>query len=671
MGRSTVPVEIEFVERVAVPVRVGGSLWGALALVAGHPIEAGAEERIAKFAGLVALAIAESDARAAARRRVAQQAAVNELSALALAGTPIDGLLDAAMQRVVDVLAAPSATLVQSLGAGEAVIRAAAGEATAAGTRFAVAPDTVEGAALAAGASLIVEDFAADARFAEGPVTTRAGMTGAAACPIRLPDRLWGAVCVFTARRRQFTADDVGFLESVANMLGSAIERATAEETIRHQALHDALTGIPNRTLLVDRLEQALERAGRTDTLVGVLYIDLDRFQDVNDTYGHPTGDALLIAVAEELSAAIRPGDTIARIGGDEFAVVAEGLVAPEEALALGDRLLRALHDPKAGLSGASVGVAVRRHGDSPSDAMRDADTALYRAKAAGRGRIELFDNEMRARMLDRLRTEADLTEALERNQLELFYQPIVSLVDGSITGLEGLIRWRHPTRGLIPPVAFVPIAEETNAIIDIGRFVIARACADAARWNARDTGDRTLAISVNLSPLQLADVGLPEFVATSIAASGIAPAQLGLEITESAVLDDDPSHAALLLELKRLGVQLVLDDFGTGYSSLSHLRRVPLTCVKLDRSFVSGIGTDDRATAIVVAVRQLARALGLVVIAEGVETADQVAALQGIGCELAQGYYFARPMERDRIDALLDAGEPWRLETALPAGDD
>jgi EAL domain-containing protein (putative c-di-GMP-specific phosphodiesterase class I) len=245
-----------------------------------------------------------------------------------------------------------------------------------------------------------------------------------------------------------------------------------------------------------------------------------------------------------------------------------------------------------------------------------------------------------------------------------------VSLVDGTIAGLEGLIRWRHPTRGLIPPAAFVPIAEETNAIIDIGRFVVARACADAARWNARGHGERLRSVSINLSPLQLADAGLPEFIATSIAASGIAPAQLGLEITESAVLDDNPAHAALLLELKRLGVQLVLDDFGTGYSSLSHLQRVPLACVKLDRSFVSGIGTDDRDTAIVVAVRQLARALGLVVIAEGVETADQVAALQGIGCELAQGYHFARPLERDQVDALLAADEPWRAETTPPEGD-
>jgi predicted signal transduction protein with EAL and GGDEF domain len=378
----------------------------------------------------------------------------------------------------------------------------------------------------------------------------------------------------------------------------------------------------------------------------------------------------MLIAAAERLSATLRPGDTIARVGGDEFAVVAEALSAPEEALALAERLLRALSDPDHLLPGASVGVAVRKGGDSAADAMRDADTALYRAKASGRGRVELFDNEMRARMLDRLQTEADLRGALERNEFVLHYQPIVTLANGTVAGLEGLVRWAHPTRGLIPPVAFIGIAEETGAIIELGRFVIARACADAARWNAMTPGAAPISVNVNLSAVQLGDVGLPEFIATSLAASGIAPGQLGLEITESVVIDDIPEHLARLLQIKRLGVTLLLDDFGTGYSSFRHLRRFPLDVLKLDRSFVAGIGRDETDTAIVVATRQLARALGLDVVAEGVETREQLVSLQGIGCEFAQGYYFARPLTRADVDRMIVDDPPWHIDAHRAALD-
>jgi diguanylate cyclase (GGDEF)-like protein len=488
-------------------------------------------------------------------------------------------------------------------------------------------------------------------------------MQGGAGFVIRLADRAWGVVFAFSTERRTFTADELAFIESVAKVIGRAIERSEAELTIHHQALHDALTGIPNRTLLLDRLTLALERAVRTGTLVGVLYIDLDRFKDVNETYGHPEGDELLIAVAEQLTAAIRPGDTVARVGGDEFAVVAETLAGPEEALALAERLLRELDSEIGALTGATIGVAVRQGGASAEDAMRDADTALYRAKASGRGRVELFDSEMRARLLDRLQTEADLRGALERDEFDLYYQPIVALADGSIAGLEGLVRWRHPTRGLLPPGVFISIAEDTGMIVDLGRFVIARACADAARWNATRPEAEPCLMTVNLSPVQLGDAGLPEFIATSLAASGIAPSQLGLEITETVVFSEDPEHGARLLEIKRLGVRLLLDDYGTGYSSLSYIRRFPLDFLKLDRSFVSGIGEDETDTAIVVAVCDLARALGLTVVAEGVESAEQLAALHAIGCEHAQGYYFARPLTRAKVDRMLRSTPPWNLD--------
>jgi diguanylate cyclase (GGDEF)-like protein len=563
--------------------------------------------------------------------------------------------------RVLDVA---MSSIIELLDDDDALVRAVGGERaqTYVGLRFQATPDTLTGRVLADGVSSVVGEFASDDRFT--PTSDAGdGLYGAVGFVIRLADRAWGTLSVLSSEKRSFTADELAFLASVAKVIGRAIERSESEEKIHHQALHDALTRIPNRTLLHDRLTLALERATRTGTLVGILYIDLDRFKDVNDTYGHPTGDALLVAVADQLAAAIRPGDTVARVGGDEFAVVAEALAGPEEALALAERLLRELGAPMGALSGASIGVAVRQGGDSAEDAMRDADTALYRAKAAGRGRVELFDAEMRARLLDRLQTEADLRGALGRDEFDLHYQPIVRLADGAIAGLEGLVRWHHPTRGLLPPGVFIAIAEETGVIVDLGRFVIARACRDAARWNAKWPDLPPVLVTVNLSPVQLGDVGLPEFVATSLAASGIEAHQLGLEITETVVFSDNPDHAARLLEIRELGVRLLLDDYGTGYSSLSYIRRFPLDFIKLDRQFVSGIGIDETDTAIIVAICDLARALGLTVVAEGVETGGQLAALVAVGCELAQGYYFARPLTRAKVDRMLAAEPPWTVD--------
>ncbi len=652
-------------ERVAVPIRVGDRLWGALMVASEKPgIEPGAEARLARFAELVALSISERAARDELQWRVAQQAAVNELSALALGGGGFEDLLRAAIDKVALVLDVSMSCIVEVLDEDDALVRAVGGEhaTTHVGLRFRATTDTLTGVVLADGLSVVVEDFATDQRFG---VTSDAddGMHTAAGFVIRLADRAWGTLVALSCERRRFTADQLAFLESVAKVIGRAIERSESEAKLHHQALHDALTGIPNRTLLLDRLTLALERAIRTGTLVGVLYIDLDRFKDVNDTYGHPTGDALLMAVADQLAAAIRPGDTVARVGGDEFAVVAESLSGPEEALALAERLLRELGAEMGALSGASIGIALRKGGASAEDAMRDADTALYRAKASGRGRVELFDAEMRERLLDRLQTEADLRGALGRHEFDLHYQPIVRLADGSIVGLEGLVRWRHPTRGLLPPGVFISIAEETGVIVDLGRFVIARACAEAARWNAMWPDQPPILVTVNLSPLQLGDVGLPEFIASNLAASGIEPEQLGLEITETVVFGDNPEHAARLLQIRLLGVRLLLDDYGTGYSSLSYIRRFPLDFIKLDRQFVSGVGMEATDTAIIVAICGLARALGLTVVAEGVETGAQLVALVAVGCEYAQGYYFARPLTRAKVDRILAGEPPWNLD--------
>jgi diguanylate cyclase (GGDEF)-like protein len=655
----------EIGERVAVPITASGRLWGALAIASTKRITSDAESRLRRFAELVALAISEVEARGALEIQILQQSTVNRLSEIALRRGGLDDLFADVVRAISDTLAVDAVYVVQGLDGGRAVARAATGAGSAhIGVDFAATPDTLTGIALAGGRSLVVENFATDRRFGSASATvTATGMSGGAYFAVRLPDRVWGLVCVLTTAPRTFTADEVAFLESVTNVIGSAIELADAERIIEHQSLHDALTALPNRALLTDRVTHALDRAARTGSFVGVLYIDLDRFKDVNDSRGHAAGDKLLVAVARQLVAMVRPGDTAARVGGDAFAIVAEGLSGPEEALALATRFVRDLRDESnAGVS-VSIGVAVRRAGDAVDEAMRDADTALYRAKAAGRGRVELFDNEMRVRMLDRLQTEADLQVALRRDEFELHYQPIIELAKGSVAGLEGLVRWQHPTRGLLAPAAFIAIAEESDVIVALGRRVIGRACADAARWNARRPDVAPISVSVNLSPRQLSDEGLVEFLASSLAASGLRPGQLGLEITETVVLSHDHDDLARLLEIKALGVRLLLDDFGTGFSSLSHLQKVPLDIVKLDRSFVAGIAHDDRDSAIVVATRELARALGIAVVAEGVETVEQAIALQRIGCDYVQGYFFARPMPRHEIDGLLATEAPWQLD--------
>jgi diguanylate cyclase (GGDEF)-like protein len=654
-------------ERVAVPIVVGGRVWGALTVRS--PVMDGlarsVEERLSRFADLVALAISEHEARNELQARVAQQAAVSELSGLALKGDGLDELFQVAVDRVRLLLNVPLATMVEVLADDFAVVSAASGEDTDryVGLRFHASPDTFTGATLARDAPLIVDDLTTAGPLATTPVIADAGMRVGAGFAIQMADRVWGVLSVFTSRRRSFTGGEIAFLQGVARVIGRAIEHAEADLTLRHRTTHDELTGIPNRMLLHVRLTLALARALRTGTLVGVLVIDLDRFAEVNDTHGHQAGDALLVAVAEQLSAALRGGDTVARVGGDEFALVVESLDAPEAAVDVAERTLQMLRTPSGEAIAATIGVVVCTGRQSAEEAMRDADTALYRAKESGDTRVELFDGAMRAHLVERRQTEADLTGAVTRAEFDLHYQPIVALPDGAVMALEGLIRWRHPTRGMLPPGAFITIAEESGAILEMGRFVIAQACADAARWNALRPDQEPILVTVNLAAAQLEDDGLPAFVAARLRSAGIEARQLGLEITETVVFSEKRAHMDRLLAIRRLGVRLLLDDFGTGYSSLSYLRRFPLDFLKLDRSFVRGVGTDDTDTAIVVAVCELAGAIGLTVVAEGAETGSQVSALAAIGCDLVQGYFFARPLTRAKVDRLAVSEAPWRLD--------
>jgi diguanylate cyclase (GGDEF)-like protein len=393
---------------------------------------------------------------------------------------------------------------------------------------------------------------------------------------------------------------------------------------------------------------------------VAVLFIDLDNFKVVNDSYGHRAGDQLLVRLVQRLRRVLRPADTIARLSGDEFVAVCEDIEGRDAAVAIAERITAAFDEPFAlddaeVFASASIGIAVADSADSDAEALlRSADTAMYQAKRRGRARHELFDEEMRGRALRRLRLEHDLRGALHRQELRAVYQPLVTLPDNRIVGVETLLRWDHPELGAIPPDDFIPIAEESGSILALGVWVLRAACSQITRWHAELSLPHPFTVYVNLSGRQLADPALVETVADVLRETGANPAELGLEITETSLLEDAESALSRLDELKRLGVRLAMDDFGTGYSSLSYLRRMPLDVVKVDRSFVQGLGTEPADSAIVAAVVRMAGALHLNVTAEGVETPKQLLALQDLGCDLAQGFYFAHPVNAEAIHDLL-----------------
>ncbi|MGH2858257.1 MAG: putative bifunctional diguanylate cyclase/phosphodiesterase, partial [Solirubrobacteraceae bacterium] len=445
-------------------------------------------------------------------------------------------------------------------------------------------------------------------------------------------------------------------------------------DDIRHRALHDPLTALPNRALFLDRLQQATERLRRRpDSLTAVVSLDLDRFKLVNDSLGHAAGDELLAAIAPRLRQAVRSSDTVARFGGDEFGVLLDDVRGEHEAIEMAQRITGVFTRPFV-LAGSehfvttSIGIALAAGGERADDLLRDAGAALHRAKERGRARYELFDEHLRGRAISRLRVENDLRRALERDELTLEYQPLVSLPERSLVGVEALVRWNHPDRGRIMPDDFIPVAEENGLIEPIGRWVLDRACRQAAGWHRARPDAPPVSISVNLSAAQVAGAGLLDSVATAVRASGLDPGTLALELTESMMMGEAEELRETLAALKALGVRLVLDDFGTGYSSLSYLQRLPLDALKVDRSFVAGLGTEPRGTAITEAIVAMSRALALDVVGEGAETELQVGELTRLGCDLVQGYHFSRPVAPDLISAMLTDGPAWPAGGALSA---
>jgi len=513
------------------------------------------------------------------------------------------------------------------------------------------------GRVLATGEAAWITDLSAEPGFARRNL----GVRGAFAFPIFADGEITAVLEFFTAPA---VAPDPGLLEVMAQIgrqLGRVLERIRAQEQIAHQATHDALTGLANRLLFRDRLELALARAARRGSFAALLFMDLDRFKDVNDSLGHSAGDQLLKSVSDRLRKAMRASDSLARFGGDEFVVLCEDLASADGAVRVAEHVQQALLTPfvldrKQHVVSASIGIVLASGADRDADGLlRDADIAMYRAKQRGPGNWEIFDEALRNRALERVATERALRHALESEELRLHYQPIVTLDGGALQSVEALVRWQHPERGLLPPGEFIPIAEESALILQIGVWTLREACKQASRWRAR-FGDRApLPVNVNVSARQLAQPELPAIIRQVLTETGLRSGDLAIEVTETALIEESSVPEASLGELKSLGVKILLDDFGTGYSSLSHLQRFPIDALKIDRSFVMHLGAGEDNTAIVRAIAAMASALGLDVVAEGVETAEQAAKALALGCSSAQGYYFARPAPAAEIESLIE----------------
>jgi diguanylate cyclase (GGDEF)-like protein/PAS domain S-box-containing protein len=513
-------------------------------------------------------------------------------------------------------------------------------------------PQELEGVPLT---TLLHQGDLGRALAAHDDAVRRAGTGVAMECRLRHRDGSWRDVeAVYNS-----LIDDPSVQGTVLT-IRDITERKTLEEELKHQAFHDSLTGLANRALFRDRVEHALARHARHGEPIAVLFLDLDDFKVVNDSLGHVAGDELLGDVADRVLSCLRTGDTAARLGGDEFAVLIEGVTDPKEAAALAERIIGSLDTPfplegKEIFVHASIGYALSDSQTLNADELlRAADVAMYAAKAAGKGGYEAYQPALHAEALDRLERTADLQRALEHQQFILHYQPIVALDSDQVVGVEALVRWRHPTRGLLPPDAFIPLAEETGLIVPIGQWVLEQACQQARRWDLEHPSQPPIRISVNLSARQFQQPDLVARVAGVIAETGIDPATLVLELTETLLLRDTESMLAKIQELKGLGVQLAIDDFGTGYSSLSYLKRLPVDILKVDKSFIDPIAAGPADSAVLQAIVRLGRTLHLQTVAEGVEAVDQSNHLRELGCHLGQGFYYSKPAEAEDIGELL-----------------
>jgi diguanylate cyclase (GGDEF)-like protein len=596
---------------------------------------------------------------------------------------PVQGILDRLVKRIVDVLPVTGAGVTLISADLDPRYVAASNESA---LRFEeLQGELREGPCLAAyhtGEAISVPDLSALEWFPTfSPRALDAGLAAVFAFPLHHADLQLGALDLYRDTPGQLSPDCLAAAQTLADVASayviSAQARADLQSTsdqARDASLHDSLTGLPNRALMLQRLEHARGRGRRSCKTSAVFFLDLDRFKAVNDTYGHHVGNEGLVAVAQRLTAVLRPGDSLARLSSDEFVILCEDLDDSAQATAMAVRFDAALalpfvlSDVKLNLT-ASIGIAFSRRGaDSPEDLLHDADLAMYRTKRRRGGELPDFDPSALYLVKDQDRLEHALPGAADRGELHLAYQPIVAAADGRLTGVEALLRWSHPSRGLIPPAVLIPLAE--RQIIDIGRWVLEQAWSDRDRWQSDNADD--LSVSVNVSAHQLMSAGFADTVAAVLDGGSTRPGLLTLEVTESVFVHDGERALFVLNDLKDIGVQLSLDDFGTGYSSLGYLRRFPVDTVKIDREFVSHLAEDPASHTIVTAVIALAHGLGMTVVSEGVETAAQHRELTALGCDSCQGFYFARPMNASNLDTLIQhhvEGSKWRLE-AHPTAD-
>jgi diguanylate cyclase (GGDEF)-like protein len=611
---------------------------------------------------------AEAETRRAAseRERAHREAAMARLGRLALRASDRALLLDETVRVLTETLRVEHCAIVE-LPPDSTEMETVAAVGFDAGAAVPADVQRLAGYVLGGDEPIIVWEWASEKRFSV-PSLRDAGIRASAAAAIRGRSGAFGIIGVHSTTVGAFSGEEGQWLQSIADLLASALDRERSEAVMRHQSLHDSLTGLPNRALLFDRIEHAFGRAERFGSAVAVLLLDLDGFKTVNDSLGHHAGDELLIEVGSRLQDVVRTSDTVARLGGDEFVVLAE-VESDEEAFGLSERIAAIWEAPFAAASGevfcsASVGIAVGRKAEAPTKMLREADAAMYRAKDRGRGRSEIFDEEMRRDAFERLRTESDLRRALERDEFRVMYQPIFDTTTLRPIAVEALVRWQHPTRGIVGPVEFIPLAEETGLIAPLGRWVLEHAVAEVAGWS-RQFPELPLRVAVNVSGQQLARPEFLQEVRVALEASDLPPELLGLEITESILINESGNPRSTLESLREIGVKVLIDDFGTGYSSLARLKRFPLDVIKIDRSFVDGVGAEDEDTAIVAAIVDIARSLGLQVIAEGVEGEVQLERLRELGCHAAQGYLFSGPMQGDAFAAFLAGDEP-RSATAV-----